>query len=112
MLTKNCWVENWLFFFWGGVGIIENCLRLFRRQRLWCDHTYQDFGTLKAETLEMMVKYHQEAFTKAWVFLASTSRHGEDDYIFVTFFFSPWKRGKVPPFLGRLMFFRPFAHAG
>ena len=33
----------------------------------------------KAGTLEMVVKYDQEAFTKAWDYLAAPTSDGEDD---------------------------------
>ena len=33
----------------------------------------------KAGTLEKMVKYVQEAFTKAWEYLAAPTSDGEDD---------------------------------
>ena len=39
--------------------------------------------------------------------LASSPSGGEDDSLF-----SPPKRGKIRPFLGRLSSFRPFMHAG
>ena len=71
----------------------------------------------RAGTLERVVKYEQEAFSKAWDYLASSPSDGEDDEVFFFFFsfsslFSPPKRGKIRPFLGRLIFFRPFMHAG
>ena len=55
-------------------------------------------------TLERVVKYDKEAFTKAWDHLASSSSDGEDGQRF--FFFFP------TPFLGRLLlFFFPAVHA-
>ena len=64
-----------------------------------------------------MANYDQEAFTKAWDYLASSTSDGENDFFFFLFlffvtFFSPRYRGEIPPFPDRLMFFRPLAHAG
>ena len=42
----------------------------------------------KAGTLERVVKYDQEAFTKAWDYLAAPTSDGEDDYLFIYLFFS------------------------
>ena len=40
----------------------------------------------KAGALERVVKYDQEAFTKAWDYLAAPTSDGEDDY-FILFYF-------------------------
>ena len=63
-----------------------------------------------AVTLERVVKYDVGAFQRAWDFLASSPSDGEDDYYLFIFrhFFSPWERGEIRPFWGRLIFLRPF----
>ena len=71
----------------------------------------------RAGPLEWVVKCDQEAFSKAWDYLASSPGDGEDDSVFFLFFvfsslFSNPKRGTIRPFLGRLISFRPFMHAG
>ena len=66
-----------------------------------------------AGTLERVVKYDAVVFQKAWDFLASSD--DEDNYIYIVFFFSnyfPRKGSKIWPFLGRLFFLQPLAHAG
>ena len=63
-------------------------------------------------TLERVVRYYAVAFQKAWDFLASS----DDEDIFFFFFYSSnyftWKGSKIWPFLGRLFFLQPLAHAG
>ena len=71
-----------------------------------------------AVTLERVVKYDVGAFQRAWDFLASSPSDGEDDYIYIYIYFffsffspilsSPWERGEVRPFWGRLILLRPF----
>ena len=64
----------------------------------------------RAGTLEWVVKYDVGAFQRAWDFLASSPSDSEDDYYLFIFrhFFSPWERGEIRPFWGRLIFLRPF----
>ena len=63
-----------------------------------------------AGTLERVVKYDQEAFTKAWDYLAKSPSDGEDDQQKQKksnlkkknpALFYPWKRAKIRPFWGR-----------
>ena len=78
----------------------------------------------RAGTLERVVKYDQEAFTKAWDYLTKSPSDDEDDKqqqqqqqqqnnnFFFRHFFTPGKRGKIRPFGGRTTSFRTLAHAG
>ena len=72
----------------------------------------------RAGTLERVVKHDQEAFTKAWDYLAKSPNDDEDDKkIFFSKFFFPalfysWKRAEIRPFWGRPTFFRTPANAG
>ena len=63
-------------------------------------------------TLERVVKYDAVAFQNAWDFLASSDN--EDNYLFIYFSsnYFPRKGSKIWPFLGRLFFLQPLAHAG
>ena len=57
----------------------------------------------RAGTLERVVKYDKEAFTKAWNYLASSSSDGDDNFFFFFESFSlPRNRGEIRPFLGQL----------
>ena len=68
-----------------------------------------------AGTLERVVKYDAVAFQKAWDFLAFSD--DEDNYIYIYIYlfssnYFPRKGSKIWPFLGRLFFLQPLAHAG
>ena len=74
---------------WQGLfKVYDQTLRLMGDNDFTVEHTGVS-RRQRAGTLERGVKYYQEAFTKAWDYLASSPSDGEDDqpFRFLFFFF-------------------------
>ena len=63
---------------------------------------YRGIGVTKGRNVGKGGNYDQEAFTKAWDYLASSFNDGEEVFCFPFF---PRNRAEIPRFSGRLFFF-------